>query len=180
MESGYISALSLKRLFQKAGIYRVSSDSYNKAHLMVEDFVENLLEKASTFSKRNVIGTESIHKGELVDNLLKIVDEQAGGGDNYCDGEPSQCGGRAFCDGDISQCGQFSEEVVEACKTQEGGDYYFSIPKSQFRRLVQSKMSEFSGLVITKSAVERLQFNVENKIISNLASLKNDKKIFKL
>ena len=180
-----VSQLSLKRLLYRAGMKRISQDKYEKIYLQLNNTVSNILEKAITLvNKRQnkVLNKDDIEKAVILDNIFEIIDRQVkigGAGDEWCDGEPTQCqvGGVAYCDGEISQCGNFSEEVSMGCllnsKQVGGSDYYFSIPKLQFQRLVSSHL-EKNNISMTKSGLAHLQYITEVKIVNDISKEKKD------
>ena len=159
-----ISQLALKRLFHRAGIKRISNKSYDKLYDMINLFVSNILDKSITLSNKrqnNTLNSDDIYKGYNVSNLLKIIEnesdvEQEGGSyTGYCDSEPSQCG------------------------IQKGGDYFFSIPNTQFNRLIKKRLQFYNSHKITKSAIQHLQYLTETSIVNSLVEKnKGNSKVF--
>ena len=95
--SNEISSLSLKRLFNRAGIKRVKHESYNKLIKYISNFSKQILEDTQTLiinRKNKTITEEDIKNGFIVNNLLKIIDNIHNGGntEGFCHGSPSQCG----------------------------------------------------------------------------------------
>jgi histone H3/H4 len=178
-----ISQLALKRLFHRAGIRRISNGSYDKLYLQICDELKSILEKSMTLIKnrqKNVLNNDDISKGFILNNILKIITNTSlqNGGEylGFCDNEPSQCGdvvnqkgGVSFCDNEPSQCGMGSDDIsINANNIQNGGkDYFFSIPSTQFNRLVV-KLLENNNQKITKSAVNNLQYLLETSIVEQL------------
>jgi histone H3/H4 len=178
-----ISQLALKRLFHRAGIRRISNGSYDKLYLHICDELKNILEKSMTLTKnrqKNVLNNDDISKGFILNNILKIITRSSlqNGGEyaGFCDNEPSQCGdvvnqtgGVSFCDNEPSQCGIGSDDIsINPNNIQNGGkDYFFSIPSTQFNRLVV-RLLENTNQKITKSAVNNLQYLLETSIVEKL------------
>jgi histone H3/H4 len=178
-----ISQLALKRLFHRSGIRRVSNGSYEKLYIHICDEVKNILDKSMTLIKnrqKNVLNNDDIKKGFVLKNILNIISNASNqnGGEykGYCDNEPSQCadvtnqvGGNEFCDGQISQCGNFSEDVILNCDNKQNGgsDYFFSIPSTQFNRLL-SNVLQNTNQKITKSAVNYLHYLLETSTVNYL------------
>lgn len=203
-----ISQLSLKRLFNRAGIRRVSSNSYDSLYNILKSFNYNILDKSSTLvqtRQNKVISGEEINNGFILTNILDIINQQIqnGGGmeeAGWCDNNPSQCGltsiqnmeeinmqngGTSYCDGNISQCGNFTEEAIAGCQFNQtgSGDYYFTIPRTQFQRFINEIINQnFKGIKITKSGLKELQYLVENKTIEHLIQLNtnNEQKVFQI
>jgi histone H3/H4 len=193
-----ISQLSLKRLFQRAGIKRISNTSYEKLYLQINELISNIIEKSVTLintRQNNVLNNDDIQKGFFLTNLLNIIETtvQSGGEyKGYCDNEASQCadvfqqkGGISFCDGEVSQCGDYSKDLSSSCsnvgKQNGGGDYFFSIPSTQFSRLIKNMLLIHKNQKITKSAVNHLQYLVETTIVSSLINKnKDNSRVFNL
>jgi histone H3/H4 len=186
-----ISQLSLKRLFQRAGIKRISNTSYEKLYLQINELISNIIDKSVTLintRQNNVLNNDDIQKGFFLTNLLNIIETtvQSGGEyKGYCDNEASQCadvfqqkGGISFCDGELSQCGDYSKDVG---KQNGGGDYFFSIPSTQFSRLIKNILFMHKNQKITKSAVNHLQYLVETTIVNSLIKKnKENSRVFNL
>lgn len=199
--SNEISSLSLKRLFNRAGIKRVKHESYNKLIKYISNFSKQILEDTQTLiinRKNKTITEEDIKNGFIVNNLLKIIDNIHNGGntEGFCHGSPSQCGivphiqpvnapelqkggdidriTNTFCNGNTSQC--FFDEVVD-CK-QSGGNlmnneqYIFSIPNTQFQRFLNTL--NFNDLKIAKSSVNYLQYIIEQNAVKYLLDKKKE------
>jgi histone H3/H4 len=155
-----ISQLALKRLFHRAGIKRISNKSYDKLYGMINLFVSNILDKSIILSnnrQNNTLNSDDIYKGYNVNNLLTIIENES---------ETSQEGGAytEYCDSDPSQ---------------KGGDYFFSIPNTQFNRLIKKKLESYSSHNITKSALQQLQYLTEISIVNNLVEKnKGNSKVF--
>jgi len=178
-----ISQLALKRLFHRAGIKRISNGSYEKLYIHMVDEVKNILDKSITLIKnrqKNILNNDDIKKGFVLKNILNIISTTSiqNGGEykGYCDNEPSQCadvnnqvGGVEFCDNQISQCGNFSEDVIMNCDIKQNGgtDYFFSIPSTQFNRLLINVLKN-NNHKITKSAVNYLQYLIETSTVKYL------------
>jgi len=178
-----ISQLALKRLFHRAGIRRISNGSYEKLYTHICDEVKNILDKAMTLTKnrqKNVLNNDDIKKGFVLKNILNIISNASNqnGGEyrGYCDNQPSQCAdvihqiaGNDFCDGEISQCGIVSEDIIlHSDNNQNGGtDYFFSIPYTQFNRLLTNILKN-NNQKITKSAVNYLHYLLETSIVKYL------------
>jgi len=196
-----ISQLSLKRLFSRAGIKRVSSNSYNQLYHLIQDITLNILDKSSTLVKsrqNNILSQDEIKNGFVLTSILDIINNQIqdGGEDSgWCDNEPSQCGnsvdlgkigqtgGVAYCDGNLSQCGNFSEEAISTCKINQSGSgvYFFSIPTTQYHRFINDLISKnYKNLKITKSGLKELQYSVETRAIEYISKLnsESEKKVF--
>lgn len=195
-----ISQLALKRLFHRAGIKRISTNSYEKLYSQINQLINSVLDKSITLinnRQNNVLNRDDIQKGYILGNLLNIIDnvvQDGGEYKGYCDNEPSQCadvsnviqqtGGVAFCDGEISQCGNYSEDIANGCEKMSqngGGDYYFSIPSTQFNRLIKNQLETYNNQKITKSAVSHLQYLIETSIVSSLVEKnKQNLRVFNL
>jgi histone H3/H4 len=159
-----ISQLALKRLFHRAGIKRISNKSYDKLYGMLNLFVSNILDKSIILSnnrQNNTLNSDDIYKGYNVSNLLTIIENE---------GDTNQEGGEytGYCDSEPSQCG-----------IQKGGDYFFSIPNTQFNRLIKKKLESYNSHKITKSALQQLQYLTETSIVNNLVEKnKSNSKVF--
>ena len=194
-----ISSLSLKRLFNRAGIKRVKHESYNKLMKYITNFSKQILSDTNTLisnRKNKTITEEDIKNGLIVNNLLKIIDNIHIGGDSegaiklpeFCHGNPSQCsimsemqkGGtvdrltNTFCNGNGSQC--FFDDIVD-CNITGGGllnneEYIFSIPNTQFQRFLNTL--HFNDIKMTKSSVNYLQYFIEQNAIKYLVDKKKD------
>ena len=190
-----ISQLALKRLFYRAGIKRISNGSYEKLYLFINDELKNILDKSTTLIKnrqKNVLNNDDIKKGFVLNNILNIIRKSSiqNGGEykGFCDNEPSQCadvsnqiGGMSLYDDQISQSENFSDDLVlNYNKHNVGVDYFFSIPSTQFNRLV-TNLLESNNQKITKSAVSYLQYLLESSTIEYLIKKNSENnKVFNL
>jgi histone H3/H4 len=196
-----ISTLSLKRLFNRAGIKRVKHESYNKLIKYISNFSKQILSDTTTLisnRKNKTITEDDIKNGLIVNNLLKIIDNIHNGGDSegFCHGSPSQCGvvdqivatnapelqkggtidrlTNSFCNGNASQC--FFDDIVD-CNISGGGllnndEYIFSIPNTQFQRFLNTL--HFNDIKMTKSSVNYLQYFIEQNAIKYLVDKKKE------
>ena len=199
--SNEISTLSLKRLFNRAGIKRVKHESYNKLIKYISNFSKQILSDTTTLisnRKNKTITEEDIKNGLIVNNLLKLIDNIHTGGNSegFCHGSPSQCGivsqivatnapelqkggtidhiTNTFCNGNGSQC--FFDDIVD-CNISGGGllnndEYIFSIPNTQFQRFLNTL--HFNNIKMTKSSVNYLQYFIEQNAIKYLVDKKRD------
>ena len=179
-----ISQLALKRLFHRAGIKRISNKSYDKLYDMINLFTNNILDKSITLinnRQNNILNSEDIYKGYNVSKLLTIIENENGsnqeGGEyiGYCDNELAQCGIQkggeyiGYCDNELAQCGI----------QKGGGDYFFSIPTTQFNRLIKKNLESFNSQKITKSALQQFQYLMETSIVNSLIEKnKGNSKVF--
>ncbi len=199
--SNEISTLSLKRLFNRAGIKRVKHESYNKLIKYISNFSKQILSDTTILisnRKNKTITEEDIKNGLIVNNLLKLIDNIHIGGNSegFCHGSPSQCGvvsqvvatnapelqkggtidrlTNTFCNGNGSQC--FFDDIVD-CNISGGGllnndEYIFSIPNTQFQRFLNTL--HFNDIKMTKSSVNYLQYFIEQNAIKYLVDKKRD------
>lgn len=198
----HISQLSLKRLLHRAGIKRISNDSYEHVYNYMNTYLNDISDKVHNLTKNRAnqsITTNDINNGYLLSNIIGIIQE--GGNQNdfgYCHNESSQCsnlssqllpggvstpkcglqngGNQIYCHGQPSQC-----TGIELCNIPLVGgaekmdeDYYFSIPQTQFLRFIQGGSNELKSRKITKSAFQQLQFLIENNTINYLMKKNKD------
>ena len=201
MSSKEISSLSLKRLFNRAGIKRVKHESYDQLAKYMTNFTKQVLTDTNILisnRKNKIMTEEDIKNGLIVNKLLHIIDNIHNGGnyEQFCHGNTSQCGvegtiiptsepgkmtggtfdriTNTFCNGNTSQC--FFDDVVD-CNMSGGGllnndEYVFSIPNTQFQRFLNTL--HFNNMKITKSSVNYLQYFVEQNAIKYLIDKKKD------
>jgi histone H3/H4 len=201
--SNEISSLSLKRLFNRAGIKRVKHDSYNNLIKYISNFSKQILSDTNTLisnRKNKTITEEDLKNGLIVNNLLKIIDNIHNGGDNegFCHGSPSQCGivnqiipvnspemqkggavdriiPNTFCNGNVSQC--FYTDLISECKVGGGG----IINNSEYIFSIPNTQFQrflntlqFKDIKMTKSSVNYLQYIIEQDAIKYLLDKKKD------
>ena len=196
-----ISSLSLKRLFNRAGIKRVKHESYEQLAKYMTNFTKQILSDTNVLisnRKNKIMTEEDIKNGLIVNNLLHIIDNIHKGGNSeiFCHNQITQCGvegtiiptpepgimkggtfdriTNTFCNGNTSQC--FFDDVVD-CNMGGGGllnndEYVFSIPNTQFQRFLNTL--HFNNMKITKSSVNYLQYFVEQNAIKYLIDKKKD------
>jgi len=196
-----ISSLSLKRLFNRAGIKRVKHESYEQLAKYMTNFTKQILSDTNVLisnRKNKIMTEEDIKNGLIVNNLLHIIDNihKGGNSENFCHGNNSQCGSdppiiappepgkmtggtydsitNTFCNGNTSQC--YFDDVVD-CNMGGGGllnndEYVFSIPNTQFQRFLNTL--HFNNMKITKSSVNYLQYFIEQNAIKYLIAKKKD------
>jgi histone H3/H4 len=198
-----ISSLSLKRLFNRAGIKRVKHDCYNNLIKYISNFTKQILSDTTTLisnRKNKTITEEDIKNGHIVNNLLKIIDNIHNGGDSegFCHGSPSQCGivnqvipvnapemqkggtvdriiPNSFCNGNPSQC--FYSDLATECKV--GGSVIRDNNEYIFsipNTQFQRFLNtlQFNDVKMTKNSVNYLQYIVEQDAINYLIDKKKD------
>lgn len=200
--SNEISALSLKRLFNRAGIKRVKHESYNKLINYISDFSKQILLDTNTLilnRKNKTITEEDLKNGMIVNNLLKIIDNIHNGGDyeGFCDGSPSQCGvvdivksalapelqkggtvdriTNTFCNGNASQC--FYDDIVFSSDCQQLGGSLLN--NEQYIFSIPTTQFQrflnslnFNNIKMTKSSINYLQYIIEQNAIQYLLDKK--------
>lgn len=192
----HISQLSLKRLLHRAGIKRISNDSYEHVYNYMNTYLNDISDKVHNLTKNRTnqtITMNDINNGYLLTNIIGIIHEGGNSSDSgYCHDQSSQCsnlstklllggistpkcglqsgGNQEYCHGQPSQC-----TGLELCNLPLVGgsekmneDYYFSIPQTQFLRFIQGGNNELKTKKITKSAFQQLQFLIENNTINYL------------
>ena len=156
MSSNEISSLSLKRLFNRAGIKRVKHESYNQLLNYISDFSKQVLNDTNILiinRKNKTITEDDLKKGLIIHNLFDIIENSQNGGANeaFCHNSPSQCGitdysssnynnsgpnqeggtvdpiTNNFCNGLTSQC--FFNDDLGSCNLLSGGN---SINKNNY------------------------------------------------
>ena len=199
----HISQLSLKRLLHRAGIKRISNDSYNHVYNYMNSYLNDISDKVHNLTKNRsnqTITSNDINNGYLLTNIIGLIHTQEGGNSNdfgYCHEQSSQCanptnqllpgatstsrcgaqnGGNlvSYCDNNPSQCGIVCNIPQVGGTDKINNDYYFTIPQTQFLRFIQGGSNELKTKKITKSAFQQLQFLIENNTINYLMNKNMD------
>ena len=128
----HISQLSLKRLLHRAGIKRISNNTYEHVYNYMNSYLNDISDKVHNLTKNRsnqTITTNDINNGYVLTNIIGLIQTQNGGNFGYCHDEVSQCsdptnqllpgatstsrcgpqnGGNqpTYCDNQPSQCGE--------------------------------------------------------------------------
>lgn len=199
----HISQLSLKRLLHRAGIKRISNDSYDHVYNYMNSYLNDISDKVHNLTKNRsnqTITSNDINNGYLLTNIIGLIHTQDGGNSNdfgYCHEQSSQCsnptnqllpgasstsrcgaqnGGSlsGYCHNNPSQCGIVCKIPQVGGTDKIDNDYYFTIPQTQFLRFIQGGSNELKTKKITKSAFQQLQFLIENNTINYLMNKNMD------
>ena len=199
----HISQLSLKRLLHRAGIKRISNDSYEHVYNYMNSYLNDISDKVHNLTKNRsnqTITSNDINNGYLLTNIIGLIHTQDGGNSTdfgYCHEQSSQCanptnqllpgasstsrcgaqnGGNQpmYCDNQPSQCGIVCNIPLVGGADKNNDEYYFTIPQTQFLRFIQGGSNELKTKKITKSAFQQLQFLIENNTINYLMNKNMD------
>jgi histone H3/H4 len=202
--SSEISQLSLKRLFNRAGIRRVKHDSYNELSKYMTKFTQNVLNYTITLvknRKNQTINEDDLKKGLIVNDVFNIIGESQNGGnyEGFCHGNPSQCsngyeangaiassqtggsmgtlnfGGPAYCHNNATQC-SYDDFAAECGSDIMNGGSINDYIFSIPNTQFQRFLNTFNNneQKMTKRAVNYLQFLTEQNAIDHLLKKKNE------
>jgi histone H3/H4 len=172
-----ISQLSLKRLFNQAGIKRVKQESYGKLNNFINTFTHKLLDNIVVLNrdkKRTSINEEDVNNGMIIEDILQIINTQNSNVDNF-----TQVGGLVH-DVDIYQSYPSQVEPINIpISVASGGGSndgtniatVNNIPTTQFYKLSNNILNNLSGenkYHISRKAFSRLQYLVEKNSIQYL------------
>jgi histone H3/H4 len=117
----HISQLSLKRLFHRAGIKRISNDSYEHVYNYMNSYLNDIGDKVYNLTKNRsnqTITSNDINNGYLLTNIIDIIKTQEGGNSDVY----------GFCHEQRSQCSNAIDSVllpgatsIGKCGSQSGG-----------------------------------------------------------
>lgn len=210
MSSNEISSLSLKRLFNRAGIKRVKHESYNQLLNYISHFCKQVLNDTNILivnRKNKTITEDDLKKGLIINNLFDIIEnsQNGGGNEDFCHGSPSQCGmnentssnynngntqnggtvdpiRNVFCNGMTSQC--FYEDSLTNCDFLSGGN--LSSKNNYVFSIPNTQFQRFlntlgiDDIKMTKQSLHYLQYITEQDVINYLISKNKDQKEFDL
>ena len=181
-----ISLLSLKRVCHRAGIKRISADSYKPIYQLMITILADLAEKIKTLANtKKVIDAQDVENGQIVALLLKLSEKDHTDARIQTGGSPTDYPG--FCDGANSQCqntfapGHVAVSAIEdSCAggpgpMQGGGsqhkddEHYFTIPLKQFERFVAQHLPREYTFHLNGGGLDQLQYHIENEMIQQLS-----------